>query len=320
MKKVFKLLALTLTLAATVVCLAAPSMAAEGYTYTVTVSDGGLAEASLNPGPYSGYDASLEGGKLVIRNVPYDTTIDLTGAVTISGESKYIVRGYVRAGQDYDKSVWALNVKADTEIVAAYSVPGQQVGYTVNYVDENGSALAESQTFFGTIGDKPVATYVYVDGYVPQALNLTKTLSADEGENVFTFVYSRVVREIVTTVTATAAPAATAAPGEGETGEEAGAEAGEAAAEELTAGEVPAAETPAEPQELIDLDQDRVPLAQADDVVGGDGETAEPGEESGESAGVNKGVVIGGCAAAVVVAAGIIAVAVASKKKKKATK
>ncbi|MCI8930475.1 MAG: hypothetical protein HFI00_13665, partial [Lachnospiraceae bacterium] len=37
---------------------------------------------------------------------------------------------------------------------------------------------------------KPVVAFLYVEGYVPQAYNLTKTLSKNEAENIFTFVYS----------------------------------------------------------------------------------------------------------------------------------
>ena len=64
------------------------------------------------------------------------------------------------------------------------------VAYTVNYEDEQGNKLAESQTFYGNVGDKPVVAYRYIENYVPQALALTKTLSDNEAENVFTFKYA----------------------------------------------------------------------------------------------------------------------------------
>ena len=62
--------------------------------------------------------------------------------------------------------------------------------YTVNYVDENGNELAPSRTYYGNVGDKPVVAYLYMDGYMPQALTLTQTLSANQADNVFTFEYS----------------------------------------------------------------------------------------------------------------------------------
>lgn len=40
--------------------------------------------------------------------------------------------------------------------------------------------------------------YRYIENYVPQALALTKTLSANEAENVFTFVYTRGEAGIIT--------------------------------------------------------------------------------------------------------------------------
>ena len=61
------------------------------------------------------------------------------------------------------------------------------VAYTVNYQDASGKSLAESQTFYGNIGDKPVVAYRYIENYIPDALALTKTLSDNEVENVFTF-------------------------------------------------------------------------------------------------------------------------------------
>lgn len=74
--------------------------------------------------------------------------------------------------------------------MVAYGIKGDMVAYTVNYEDEQGNKLAESQTFYGNVGDKPVVAYRYIENYVPQALALTKTLSDNEAENVFTFKYA----------------------------------------------------------------------------------------------------------------------------------
>ena len=40
-----------------------------------------------------------------------------------------------------------------------------------------------------------MVAYHYIEGYQPQAYNLTKTLSKNEAENVFTFVYEPVPQE-----------------------------------------------------------------------------------------------------------------------------
>lgn len=305
MKKLVRIFAVGLTLAVMAMCLCLPALAAEGYTYTVTVSTGGLDGASLNPGALSGtYEsASVAGDKLVITGVPYKTELDLRGAVTTGEDSKYNVRGYILSGQDYSESVNILTVTGDTDIVASYTVPGEQVAYVVQYLDVNGSELAESQTFYGTIGDMPVATYVYVEGYIPYALNVTKTLSADESENVFTFVYSEVVTEVVTTVEAQTETVAA----EGAAAAAAAADEG-AAGEDLTAldeEEVPLAEN-VEPEDLMNLDEEEVPLAEGVELPGSESETS------------NRGAVIGACAAAAVIIAAAVTAAVVLKKKAKA--
>lgn len=46
-----------------------------------------------------------------------------------------------------------------------------------------------------------MVAYHYIEGYQPQAYNLTKTLSKNEAENVFTFVCEPVPEDTVTTET-----------------------------------------------------------------------------------------------------------------------
>lgn len=82
-----------------------------------------------------------------------------------------------------------MKITGDQEYVVAYGIKGDQVAYTINYQDANGNKLADSQTFYGNVGDKPVVAYTYIDGYTPEYRNLTKTLSANAAENVFTFNY-----------------------------------------------------------------------------------------------------------------------------------
>ena len=91
------------------------------------------------------------------------------------------------------------------------------VAYTVNYQDASGKSLAESQTFYGNVGDKPVVAYRYVENYIPDALALTKTLSDNESENVFTFTYTpgATDRIVETTTTVTTTVPGTATPGTG---------------------------------------------------------------------------------------------------------
>ena len=108
----------------------------------------------------------------------------------------------------------------DADYVVAYGIKGNMVAYTVNYQDASGKSLAESQTFYGNVGDKPVVAYRYVENYIPDALALTKTLSDNESENVFTFTYTpgATDRIVETTTTVTTTVPGTATPGTGAAG------------------------------------------------------------------------------------------------------
>ena len=121
-----------------------------------------------------------------------------------------------------DLMLLLLSSTGDADYVVAYGIKGNMVAYTVNYQDASGKSLAESQTFYGNVGDKPVVAYRYVENYIPDALALTKTLSDNESENVFTFTYTpgatdRIV-ETTTTVTTTVPGTATPAGAAGTTG------------------------------------------------------------------------------------------------------
>lgn len=161
---------------------------------------------------------------------------------------------------------------------------------TVSYQDAAGNELAPSDTYYGSVGDKPVVAYRYVEGYEPDVAALTKTLKANEAENVFTFVYAPVSTEVVTrqvgtpgTVTSTVtelvpgAPTAVQTAATTETTETTGTEDEEAAPEEAAADEEAAEpleeigdqEVPLANQDLKDLDEEEVPASdiQLDKVV-----------------------------------------------------
>lgn len=92
-----------------------------------------------------------------------------------------------------------VSITEDTDFVVAYGILANRVAYTVNYVDaETGAALADSQTFFGDIGDRPAAAPQYIENYLPQATLVLLTLSSDESKNVITFRYTRLAEETTT--------------------------------------------------------------------------------------------------------------------------
>lgn len=181
------------------------------YTYKVTLSAG-------NKGTINGQN------KIERTNIASGSTVTFNLNDIQVTDDKYYVKGIRLSGRDNDEALAApsFTVDKDADYVVAYGIKGNMVAYTVNYQDASGNSLAESQTFYGNVGDKPVVAYRYVENYIPDALALTKTLSDNESENVFTFTYTpgatdRIV-ETTTTVTTTVPGTATPAGAAGTTG------------------------------------------------------------------------------------------------------
>lgn len=182
-----------------IISLMLPSVvfAQEAYTYTVTLyagNQGALTGAGIEI-VTTGDDVKVEqsADKIVISGLQYKDDINFVAqyAANVTNE-KYYVSGIRKSGRDNSElELSSYEVTGDKDYVVAYAIRGNVVTYTVNYQDESGKALLESESFYGNIGERPVIAYRYIDGYTPQAYNLTKTLSADESENVFTFVYRK---------------------------------------------------------------------------------------------------------------------------------
>lgn len=205
MRKLKKLLAAVVT-ASMVSSFSLLNVAAEDYTYTVTFYAG-------NQGTFTNFDGlsiwgngnakvSVGTDKISISGLTEgdQVTFDVNqGAISLYEDSKYYVQGLRLSGRDNDTSMAASAfwVTEDQDYVVAYGIQGEMTSYTVSYVDENGNELAPSRTYYGNVGDKPVVAYLYMDGYMPQALTLTKTLSANQADNVFTFEYSPNPVEVV---------------------------------------------------------------------------------------------------------------------------
>ena len=213
--------------------IADEAQAAESYKYTVTLYAG---NGSIN-------------GKDAVTVDTYDygdqATIDVSDFDIVCPDDRYYVKGVRQVGHE-DSSVDAPSfiVKEDTQYVVAYGLKKDQTEYTVNYVDEAGNQLAPSQTFKGNIGDKPVVAYQYIEGYQPNAWNITGTLSGNTEANVFNFVYSVAPEgSTIEGITGTA--------GAGDEGAD-GAE-GDAAENQAAGSD--------EPAELIDIDDEGNPLA-----------------------------------------------------------
>lgn len=205
MKRIKKLLGLVLT-AGLLLSLTAVTVFAEGYTYRVTIDGGNQGVLTKMAGleiKSASAEVTLENGKIVIKNLKANDVISFDpqkGAVSMSDDSKYYIQGIRRSGRDTEEmTASSFRVTEDSDYVVAYGIKGNLVGYTVRYQDGNGNELAPSQTYYGNVGDKPVVANIYISGYSPRALALTKTLSANEAENVFTFEYVKGETQVIET-------------------------------------------------------------------------------------------------------------------------
>lgn len=324
-KKLFVSL-LSVSVIATAPAVSAMAAQTTPYTYKVTLSAG-------NKGTIDGKQKVEEVNLTAGSTVSFDLNdIQVT-------DEKYYVKGIRLSGRDNAEALAApaFSVNGDADYVVAYGIKGEQVAYTVQYQDADGKELAESQTFYGNVGDKPVVAYRYIENYIPQALALTKTLSENEADNVFTFTYApgetNQVVETTTTITTVVpgntvyntvtAPAGTAANGTNGTGTTGanGANGTGANGANGTGGNATDANTPGDntdangdqdtvespdedtPQDLVDLDDEDTPTGNID-------------------AGKAEGVKTMNFSLAIIVAAAaaLIALLVTLKRRKKETK
>lgn len=283
-KYLVSILALSMLLGLSAVNVCAAEQ--ETYKYTVTFHAGIQGEFQGTDGVTvnnSVCEIKHSNDKIILTNLEAGdiVSINAQAAAALDNSSKYYVQGVRQSGRDNDTvAASVFTVNEDADYVVAYGIKGNMATYTVNYQDENGNALAESQTFYGNVGDKPVVAYRYIDGYAPQAYGLTKTLSENDADNVFTFVYDRIPGPTVNVVTRPAqtttgtttgttdteddetAIGGTTTPGTTETIADETTEDVTENVEEDVAG--PEAEEEEQQPEIVDLDDEEVPLAGTD--------------------------------------------------------
>ena len=236
------------------------------YTYTVR----------LFVGTHGSFVDSEDGPEMIIkRNVTAGSPLpftqrDVEKMIKLKDKDKYYLLGIRESGKDNNTTPTAeqleeeFTVTEDQDYVVAYGVKGKQVAYTVQFQTEDGTDLAPPETYYGNIGDRPVVAFLYIDGYLPQAYNLTGTLQSDPAANIFTFVYTPVSEEAAAAgaEAGAAAGGTTTTPGAGT----AAAGAGGAGAAGAGAGDVAAAEAAAdvegvEPEGLVEIGDEETPLA-----------------------------------------------------------
>ena len=180
---------------------AKPATPFDGYDYTVRFLAG--AQGTFNSDgvkvyvsgkSVSGISKSVnsDGSVITVSGIPYGSRVSIDmNCVTLSDGAKYYVKGIRESGMDNNTiSATFFQVTSDQEYVVGYGLIADSVAYTIEYKDNRGNTLLPSVTHYGNVGDRPVVAFVEIDGYVPQAYNLTGTLFADAKDNVFTFRYT----------------------------------------------------------------------------------------------------------------------------------
>lgn len=251
------------------------------YTYTVRLYAGNLGTLTENGIDISSDTASVSKVKdcIEVTGLKYGDTVYLKpqDAATVTDE-RYYIKGVRRSGRDNSEAeAPTFRVASDRDYVVAYAVSGNLVAYTVNYLDMDGNSILQSDTYYGNVGERQYVSSRYVEGYQPQALNMVKTLSANEAENVFDFQYASAAAGQEATENPSEEPdtdlgeteagdnetqadgedAADAADGE-DTGADAATGTDDAIGGDI---ELPDGDVPLDQQELVDLDGDeKVPL------------------------------------------------------------
>ena len=210
---------------------------------------------------YTGNQGTINSQNEMSINVSKGQMVSLDlSQIELPQDSKYYVKGIRLSGHDsvdnLDPATFVVN--GDLDYVVVYGVKGNQVAYTIRYVDENGKQLSEDTVLYGNVGDKPVVAYKYIDSYIPQSYALTKTLVENEKENVFTFTYKpgetgEIIENtnIVTTVISTT-PSTNANQGNNGTGNATG-------VTQNNDGDTTTAGDEDVPQGLVDLDDEDTP-------------------------------------------------------------
>ncbi len=256
------------------------------YTYTVTISAG--MRGTFNEYTLDSITVVGKSEQQIVKTLNEDQTVitisnlqygdrlivdfairEEKNPITIT-QTKYNNKGIRKSGHDNDEASINSSIKVtkDEDYVVAYGIAGDMVAYTVYYVNaETRENLLEPQVYYGNIGEKPVVPYQYVEGYLPQAYNLTKTLSENADENVFEFRYTAippVETEIITETVTIEIP-----------GEEIVTDEGTIIIPPVinqpenenqpVVGPNQEQERPNQPEEIIDIDDENTPLAKGDE-------------------------------------------------------
>ena len=176
------------------------------YTYQITFYAGNIGSFQDTEGLESSNKeavVTVTEEKIVVSGLNLGDTVAFNAQANIKLDEadKHYVQGVRLSGYDNDTvAASVFEVERDRDYVVAYGIKGNMTSYTIKYQDPYGNVLAPDEVYYGNVGDKPVIPYLYVDGYEPRYMGLTKTLSANAAENLFIFVYDEIQESIVVVV------------------------------------------------------------------------------------------------------------------------
>ena len=181
-KKLFRRVAgpfgLFLLLAALIIGIFPVAAHAEARTYQIRI--------------YAGNKGTIAGGNVFTVSQPYSKNANYA-LPEITATDGYYVKGIKESGKDTLMTTYSSS--RDQDYIVSYGIKGAEVSYIVRYLEYGtDTVLAEEQTFYADPGDKPVSSYIYIEGYQPYR-RTTKTLVEDASQNVLFAYYTKLPAE-----------------------------------------------------------------------------------------------------------------------------
>ena len=171
MKRTRSLICLILTVCLVLSLSVTASAAAPQYKVTIS----------------SGLHGTIGSNSTVELTVRSGDSVNYLDYMPTNVDEYYYFKGFHISGQE--GAAPPSTIERDLMIVASYGIEGDMAKITVHYQTANGAQLANDDELRGKIGDKPVVPARHIDNYTPNAYNYTFTLT---GDREVTFVYTPV--------------------------------------------------------------------------------------------------------------------------------
>ena len=221
--------------------------------YRVTI-DAGL-QGTINDNPRITFYVE-KGRQITLDSLQEDAS---EYVIKLNDGVKYYFKGYHIAGEmeenadaSFKPYPMSFPVDRDMDLVATYGVKGNQIAYTVRYIDKDtGAKLHDDDIYYGNEGDSPVVPARHISAsYVPRGYNYTTDKTLGSEPIVITIEYTHI-----------------GGSGGGEYGEDVTYVYEEIPGGGGTGGGGTAPVTPAvpEPEQIINIDDNPTPLTPGDD-------------------------------------------------------